>query len=172
MRAFKTSDWILAALMTVAGAVLMLENILAGPDAELAHPLSTQTWLMLPAFVLVTVPILWRRRNVLGATAVTVGMMGLHVLAFDWVTRCGVGLPLAFALGYAIARYAGSVRHQLAGLAGVALLLIVTLIRDSSAGFEALVIAIPGVILFYGAGLLVQTRVSRKSAPAVERIAA
>jgi hypothetical protein len=129
---------------------------------------------MLPAFVPVTLPILWRRRNVLAVTGVTVVLMGLHVLAFDWVTRCGAGLPLAFALAYAVARYAGSVRNQLAGLVGVALLVALVLVRDASIGGSAdgLVIAIPGAALFYGAGLLVQTLVSRKNAPAVERVAA
>jgi hypothetical protein len=172
MNGLKPSDWILAAVMTLAGAFLMYENIAAGPDADLAHPLSTQTWLMLPAFLLVTVPILWRRRNVLAVTGVTIAATVLHVLAFGWVTRCGVELPLAFALAYAVARFAGPLRNQLAGLAGIAVLLLVVLFRDASAGLEALVIAIPGVALFYGGGLLVQTLVSRRNAPAAERVAA
>jgi hypothetical protein len=172
MNGIKPTDWILAALMTVAGAFLMYENIAAGPDADLAHPLSTQTWVMLPAFLLVTVPILWRRRNVLAVTGVTIAATALHVLAFGWVTRCGVGLPLAFALAYAVARFAGPLRNQVAGLAGIAVLLLVVLFRDASAGLEALVIGIPGVVLFYGGGLLVQTLLSRRNAPVAERVAA
>ena len=32
----------------------------------------------------------------------------VHVLAFGWLTRCGGALPLAFALAYAVARFAGA----------------------------------------------------------------
>src|SRR4051812_2635038 len=95
-------DYVLAALMTVAGAYLMWENINLGDDAGLAPPASTTTWWMLPAFVLVTVPILWRRRNILAVIAVTTVVTAAHVLAFGWITRCGVVLPLSFALAYAV----------------------------------------------------------------------
>jgi hypothetical protein len=172
MRGIKTTDWVLAALMTLGGVFLMYENISAAPDADLAHPLSTQTWAIMPVFLLVTVPILWRRRNILVVTAVTIAATAVHVLAFGWVTRCGVELPLAFALAYAAARFGGSLRNQLATLAGIVVLLLVVLVRDASTGLEAMAIAIPGVALFYGGGLLVQTLLSRTNAPAAERVAA
>src|SRR5262245_38589677 len=127
-------DYVLAGLMSVAGIFLMWENINATAESDLAHPVSTTTWWMLPAFLLVTVPILWRRRNVLVVTGVTVLTTAAHVLAFGWVTRCGVELPISFALAYAIARFAGNMRNQAIGLAGVLILQIVTLAQDSSTG--------------------------------------
>jgi hypothetical protein len=165
LKGVRPLDYVLAAVMTAAGIFLMIENIAADPnDSSLAHPLSTQTWAMLPVFPLVTVPILWRRRNILAVLAVTIAATAVHVLAFDWVTRCGVELPLAFALAYAVARFAGGLRNQLIGVAEVLVLLVVTLLRDSSIGpaADGLVIAIPGAALFYGIGLLVQNRVTRK----------
>src|SRR4029079_11518590 len=86
-----------------------------------------------------------------------------HVLAFDWLTRCGVVLPLAFALGYAVARFARTRRDHVLGLAGIVALVVVILFRDSSADLAgALPIALPGVALFYGAGLLVKNRLSKR----------
>ena len=173
----KKTDYVLAALMTVAGAFLMWENISLDGDAGLAHPVSTTSWWMLPAFVLVTAPILWRRRHVLVVTGVTILATAAHVLAFGWVTRCGVLLPMSFALAYAIARFAGEKRNHVVGAAGVLILQLVTLVRDSSTGGlpHGLEIAIPLAALFYGAGLLVQNRVTKRrtvtaGAPQPERV--
>ena len=170
-------DYVLAVLMTAGGAFLMYENITALGDG-LAHPLSTQSWLVLPVFVLVTLPILWRRRNILAVVGFTAVATAAHVLAFGWLTRCGVELPLSFALAYAVARFAGTARNHIAGLAGVVVLQLVMLARDSSTGgiIGALPLALPIAALFYGIGLFVQNRVTRKqstpAAPVIERVAA
>jgi hypothetical protein len=164
-------DYVLAILLTVAGAGLMWENITAGDDASLIHPVSTTSWLIVPAFLLVTAPILWRRQNIAAVVGVTTAAAVVHVLAFGWLTRCGVVLPLAFALGYAVARFARSRGEHLLGLAGIVVLLVAVLLRDSSADLAgALPIALPGVALFYGAGLLVKNRVSKKAGQATERV--
>jgi len=178
LKGVRPFDYVLAGLFTLAGAFLMVENIVAGDDESLAHPVSTTSWLILPVFVLVTLPILWRRRNILAVIGVTIVAAAVHVFAFDWLTRCGAALPLSFALAYAVARFAGAVRNQLLGLAAVVVFQVVVLFHDSSIGTVAdgLIIAIPGAALFYGIGLLVQNRVSRKQrtaavAPVAERAA-
>jgi hypothetical protein len=162
-------DYVLAGLLSALGVLLMVENIMAPADADLAHPVSTQSWVILPVFLLVTVPILWRRRSVLAVIGATIAASVVHLLAFDWLTRCGAALPLSFALAYAVARFAGTVRNQLIGVAGIVLLQVVVLIHDSSIGKvgDGLVVAIPGAALFYGIGLLVQNRVSSKQPAAV-----
>ena len=173
-RGVRPLDYVLAALMTAAGVFLMVMNIV-GDDATEPHPVSTTSWLIVPLFLLVTVPVLWRRRNVVAVVGVTAAAAVVHVLAFSWLTRCGVVLPLSFALAYAVARFAGSRRDHLLGLAGIVVLQLVALVRDSSIDrvVEALPVALPGAALFYGAGLLVQNRVSRKqpvpAEPAVQR---
>jgi hypothetical protein len=176
LKGVRPLDYALAGLMTAAGAYLMYENVTAG-YGELPHAQSSRSWLMLPAFVLVTLPVLWRRRNILAVVGVTALATALHVLAFGWITRCGVALPLSCALAYAVARFAGARRNHVIGLVGVVAVQILAVVKDSSidgvAG--ALVIAIPAAALFYGIGLIVQTRVTRKQpaavAPLVERAA-
>jgi hypothetical protein len=178
LKGVRPLDYVLAGLMTVTGALLMYESIAAGPDAELAHPLSTQSWLIMPAFVLVTLPVLWRRRNVNAVIGVTALATLAHVLAFGWITRCGVELPLTLALAYAVARFAGAARNHVIGLAGVLVVQLLVLVRDASIDTVAgtLPLTVPAAALFYGIGLFVQNRASNKQAaavpPAIEHVAA
>ncbi len=175
-RGLRPLDYVLAALMTVAGVFLMYENVSAGPDADVAHPISTHTGAMIPFFLLVTIPILWRRRNVLGVVGATAVATVLHVVLFGWVTRCGVELPLTLALAYAVARFSRDRRDQWIGLTGILLIQVVLIARDASIDrlVSALPLSIPAAALFYGIGLVVQNRVTRRVvAPAVpERTAA
>jgi hypothetical protein len=169
LKGVRPLDYVLAGLMTAGGAVLMYLNMISSEnDESLAHPVSTTSWLILPAFVLVTLPILWRRRHILAVIGVTIAASALHVLAFDWLTRCGVALPLSFALAYAVARFSGTMRNQLIGVAGILVLQAVVLYHDASIGpvTDGLVIALPGAALFYVIGLVVQNQVTRKQQPA------
>ncbi|HEX4256246.1 MAG TPA: hypothetical protein VH089_14215 [Streptosporangiaceae bacterium] len=160
-------DYVLAALATGAGVFLMIENMTTDGHG-LSHPLSTSTWAMLPVFLAVTVPILWRRRNILAVVGVTAVAAAAHVLLFGWLTRCGVVLPLSFALAYGVARFAAGRRDHLIGLAGILLLVAVTLVRDSSATFTgAMPIAVVGGAIFYGIGRFVQVRVDKKASQQV-----
>ncbi|MBV9795550.1 MAG: hypothetical protein JO016_16605 [Actinobacteria bacterium] len=158
-------DYVLAALATGGGVYLMHENMTyTGHGQGLVHPLSTTTAAMLPVFLAVTVPILWRRRNILAVIGVTLAALILHVVLFGWVTRCGVVLPLSFALAYAVARFARGRRDHLIGLAGILLFQVVTLTRDSSASLlGALPIAVAGGAIFYGIGRFVQVMVNKKA---------
>jgi hypothetical protein len=161
-------DYVLAALATGAGAFLMYENITAH-EQGLPHPQSTTTAAMLPFFLAVTLPILWRRRNILAVVGVTTVALALHVVLFGWNTRCGVVLPLSFALAYAVARFAVGRRDHLIGLVGILLLQIVTIARDSSIDtlLSALPLAVAGGAIFYGIGRFVQVRVNKKASQAV-----
>jgi hypothetical protein len=170
-------DYVLAGVMTAAGTFLMYENVVADGD-RLPHPQSTTVGVMLPVFVLVTLPILWRRRNILAVIGVTAIATAVHVVLFGWNTRCGVELPLTFALAYAVGRFAGTRKDHLIGLTGIVLTQLLVIARDASIDtiLSALPIALPGAALFYGVGLFVQTRVSKKqslaAAPVIERSAA
>jgi hypothetical protein len=161
-------DYVLAALATGGGVFLMLENITAH-EHGLPHAQSTTTAAMLPFFLAVTLPILWRRRNVLAVVGVTTVALALHVVLFGWNTRCGVVLPLSFALAYAVARFAVGRRDHLIGLVGILLLQIVTIARDSSIDtlLSALPLAVAGGAIFYGIGRFVQVRVTKKASQAV-----
>jgi hypothetical protein len=170
-------DYALAGVMTAAGAFLMYENVVAAYEDGLPHAQSSKSWAMLPVFVLVTLPVLWRRRNILAVIGVTGVATAAHVLAFGWNTRCGVVLPLSFALAYAVGRFAGAGKNHVIGLAGIVVLQLVALVRDASIDTiaSALPVALPGAALFYGIGLFVQNRVIKKQsaavAPVIERAA-
>src|ERR1700749_778400 len=161
-------DYVLAAATTGVGVYLMYENMTATSSHGLYHPVSTTTAAMLPVFLAVTLPILWRRRNLLAVVGVTAVAAAAHVLLFGWLTRCGVVLPLSFALAYAVARFARGGRDHLIALAGILLLLVVTLVRDSSTSFAgAMPIAVAGAAIFYGIGRFVQVRVNKKASQQV-----
>jgi hypothetical protein len=175
-RGIRPLDYVLAGLMTAAGVFMMVANITASGE-ELPHPLSTTSWAVVPAFLVVTVPILWRRRNVLAVVAITTVATLAHVLAFGWITRCGVLIPLGFALAYAVGRFGGAWRNHILGLVGIVVLELVMLARDASIDTvaSALPVALPGVALFYGIGVLVQNRVSKHvtgTVPVDQRLAA
>jgi hypothetical protein len=169
LKGVRPLDYALAGLMTAAGAFLMYENVTAPAGADLPHAQSSKSWLMLPAFVLVTLPVLWRRRSILAVIGVTAAATAAHVLAFGWNTRCGVALPLSCALAYAVARFAGAWRNHVFGLAGVVVVQILAVVKDASIDrmASALVLSLPAAALFYGIGLIVQTRVTRKQPAAV-----
>jgi hypothetical protein len=169
LKGIRPLDYVLAGLMTAAGGYLMYQNIHAAFGAGLPHPQTTNTGAMLPFFVAVTLPILWRRRNILAVIGATALATAVHVVLFGWNTRCGVELPLTFALAYALARFARPGTDQLIGLATIVVVQVLVVARDASIDtiLSAMPVALPGVALFYGIGRVVQTRVSKKQSVAV-----
>jgi hypothetical protein len=61
--------------------------------------------------------------------------MVLHDLLFGWVTRCGVGLPLAFVLAY-LGAVALERRQALVNLVLTTLLVVAVLVVDATTGLE------------------------------------
>jgi hypothetical protein len=132
----------------------MIENITA---TDAAVRIDSRSWLMIPLFAAATLPILWRRRNVLAVTLVSLVAMGAHVLAFGWEVRCGAGLPLAFALAYGVGRLAPGWQAWV-GLVGSLAVQALVLVQDSAAGLQILpVTALIGVAA-WGVGLWLRLR--------------
>jgi hypothetical protein len=159
LRGVKAGDWLLAGALTVLGAVLMIFNITAS-DAyvaseaaagAMAHPIDSHSPWMLPLFVAATLPVLWWRRGVLAVALVSLGVLVAHVLFFGWVTRCGVGLPLAFTYAFLGALRFGRTRAWVC-LGVSAAITAVVLVKDSSAGPSALGLALPVVLIVFGVG--------------------
>ena len=166
LKGIRPLDYLLAAVMALAAGFLGVMNVVATSDADFAHSLDSHSWLIVPVFVLATLPILWRRRSVLGAIGVSFVVLAASVPMFGWVTRCGFALPLSVAMAYAVARFAGSRQNQLVGLVGILALQVVTLVKDASTGgLGALTLAVPAAAVAYGIGWLVQSR-SAKRVPA------
>jgi hypothetical protein len=159
-------DYVLTTALVALAVLIGLENVNGIAGADLAHPLDSHSALMVPVFVVAALPILWRRRGILAAIAVSFVIVAASVPAFGWVTRCGFALPLSVAMAYAVARFAGSRQNHLIGLVGILALQVVTLVKDSSTGgLGALGLSVPVAAVCYGIGLFVQ---SRSAAKAVE----
>ncbi|CAM3882508.1 hypothetical protein [Smaragdicoccus niigatensis] len=150
-------DYVIAVLFVLAGAGLMLVNMNASPAdmGDLASPIESQSWLLVPTFALAMVPILWRRANQAAAIGGAVALIGVHDLMFGSVIRCGVGLPLSLFLAYAVARFAPKA-HLLPLLIGVAVVQVVVFVDDSAAGLEAMPFALGLGAVAFGIGLLVR----------------
>ena len=157
-------DYVLTAVMVALAAFIGFENVNAGPNADLAHSLDSQSALMIPVFVVAALPILWRRRGILAAIGVSFVVIAASVPAFGWVTRCGFALPLSIAMAYAVARFASSRQNQVIAMVGILALQIVTLMKDAATGgLEALVLSVPAAAIFYGVGLFVQTTAAKRA---------
>jgi hypothetical protein len=154
-RGVRPLDYVLAAALTALGVVLMVANM-GGPDGSTR--IDSTSWVMIPVFAAATLPILWRRANLWAVLGVTAAALGVHDIAFGWVVRCGAGLPLAFALAYAVGRLMTDRRQSYFGLAAVVAIQFLVLVTDSEAGLG--IIPFTAVISagFWGVGLYVQKR--------------
>ncbi len=165
VRGIRPGDWVLAGALTALGVWLMVENVFT-PDAQvaaavaegsMAHPLTSHSWLVVPAFTLATVPVLWWRRSIVVITGIALSAMVAHDLLFGWLTRCGAGLPLAFVLAYLGGLVLPGARAWL-GLVLATLLTAAVLVVDATTGFGAFVLAFPIVGIVFGIGRAVRHR--------------
>ena len=155
LRGLRPLDYLLAVGVTALGVVLMIVDMHA-TDGKTR--IDSTSWTLIPVFAAATVPILWRRRNlwvVLGATAAA---LAVHDVAFGWVVRCGAGLPLSFALAYAVGRLMIDRKQSFAGLAAVVGIQVLVLIRDSAAGLGIIAFTAMIAAAVWGVGLYVQAR--------------
>lgn len=164
-RGVKPRDWVLAGVLTVLGVALMTLNVLT-TDAEFTreiaageafHPTETHSAWLIPGFMLTTVPVLWWRRSVLAVGVFVTAAMFLHDLVFGWVTRCGAGLPIAFVLAFLGAlAYERAAAWLVCGLSAV--LVVAVLIVDATAGFGALSLAAPVILIVFVIGRAARQR--------------
>lgn len=162
-------DIVLAIGLSALGAVLMVMNIQADPTdtSGLQHAITDQSWLILPVFLLATVPVLWRRRNVVAVALASAVVMGAHVLAFDWVVRCGAALPLSLVLAYSVGKLADR-RETYAGIAVVVAGQFLSLVRDSAAGLGILPFTAAAALVAWGIGLYFRQQTARRTDQATE----
>src|SRR5215211_594055 len=156
-------DIAIAFVLSALGVLLMYANIVDPADPN--NP-DEASWIhvgnllppefAIPLFLLVTVPLLWRRVDPLGASgAAFAGLLVNEVLLGTEFLRCGVLLPTAFLLAFAV----GS---RLDGRdARIGLLLIVGMVTiDMGVGFgpptTALMLAVTGAM--WGIGRIVRSR--------------
>jgi hypothetical protein len=155
----------MAGALVVLAVLLMVSNVLSSDaDAaaavargDMAHVVSSDSWAMVPAFALVVLPVLWWRRGLLAVTGLVLAGMVVHDLLFGWVTRCGVGLLVAFVLAY-LGGVALERRPALVNLSLTALLVLAVLVVDATTGLEPASLALPVLLLVFGIGRAVRHR--------------
>jgi hypothetical protein len=158
-RGIKGRDWLLAGVLTALGAALSLLNITASDtetarqvaSGQMAHTIDTHSPWQLPVFAAAFAAVLWWRRSVLVVTSVALGLLALHDLLFGWVTRCGAALPLAFVLAFLGALSYDRTKAWVTCALSV-LLTGAVLAVDASAGPDALILALPVVVIVFAVG--------------------
>ncbi len=156
----RAGDVLLGILLTGLGVALMVGNI---SGQEEGVRIDSTSWTMIPVFALATLPIIWRRRGILAVILVSAAAMAVHVVAFDWVVRCGAGLPLAFALAYGAGRLVGR-RDGLVAFAASLGLQVLVLMKDSAAGLEIIPFTAVIAAAFWGVGYVLRQRSVREQA--------
>jgi hypothetical protein len=164
-RGIRPVDWILAGALTAVGIGLMVENVTitdrqvasAIANGSMVHRMSSHSWLMLPVYLVATVPVLWWRRGVIAVTGTALAVIVVHDVVFGWVTRCGAGLPLAFVLAY-LGAVALERRQAWIQLGLTTLLTAAVLVVDSTTGFGPILLALPVVLIVFGVGRAVRHR--------------
>jgi hypothetical protein len=153
-------DIAIASVLSVLGALLMYGNIIDPPNEE---DLGMVRWggilpveLAIPLFLLVTVPLLWRRAAPLAAVAASfAGLILNELLIGTDLIRCGVVAPTAFFFAY-------TAGVQLAGrdaLIGLVLAAGLTLV-DFGVGFDPATTAFFTIVTvgIWGIGRVVRSR--------------
>jgi hypothetical protein len=155
LRGVRPLDYLLAVGMTALGIVLMLANI---NGSNSGTRIDSTSWAMIPVFGGATVALLWRRRNLWAVLGVTAAALVVHDVAFGWVVRCGAGLPLAFALAYAVGRLMIDRSQSYGALAAVIGIQFLVLVHDSAAGLGIIPFTAVISAAFWGVGLYLQKR--------------
>src|SRR4051794_16005517 len=92
-RAIGLTDALVAGIAVAFGLVLMIANV-TDPDSGV----EPSSWVVIPGFLLVTLPVLWRRTAPLAALgAVAIGM-AVNVAFLGEAVRCGVAFPVVWLL--------------------------------------------------------------------------
>lgn len=159
-------DVVLAVVMSGLGVWLMIENM---GGSESGVRVDSTSWLMIPVFLVATLPLLLRRVNMIAVILVAAAAMAVHVEAFGWIVRCGAGLPLAFVLAYSAGKLVGDRTQSVVALVLSIGFQFLVLVQDSAAGLGVLPFTAVFGAVAWGIGLYVRNqaakRVTRTAAP-------
>jgi signal transduction histidine kinase len=135
-------DIAIAVALTALGVLLMYGN---ATDADV-----DSSWLAIPVFLGVTVPVLWRRAAPLQALAAVGAATVIHIALFGSLVRCGVVFPVVGVLVFSIAARFDRAT-ALWALAGSQAIILVMSVADAN-GFGVAVLLVPLTFVAYGLG--------------------
>jgi hypothetical protein len=161
-------DVVLAVLLSGLGVWLMLENINGSGDVRV----DSTSWLLIPVFLVATVPILFRRANMIAVILVAAAAMAVHVAAFGWLVRCGAGLPLAIVLAYSAGKLLSDRTQSVVAMVLTIGVQYLVLVKDSAAGLDVLPFTALIGAAAWGIGLYVRSRTVTQSGDVQVAVAA
>ena len=166
LRGVKPGDYVIAAVLTGLGLVLMVIDVRETDasvareiaDGSMVHAVSSHSAAMIPVFAAAAVAVLWWRRSVIAVTVAATVIMALHDVLFGWETRCGAGLPLAFVLAFLGAlSYERGKAWIAAGLSVVLGFAVVAV--DATTGPGVIGLVLPVILVIFGIGRAARHRV-------------
>jgi hypothetical protein len=158
----RPTDVVLAVLVSALGVLLMVADM-KGPTK--GTRIDSTSWLLIPVFLIATLPLLVRRVNLMAVILVSAAALAVHDAAFGWVVRCGAGLPLAGVLAYSAGRLLVNRRQSLVALVLTIGVQALVLVRDSAAGLGILPVTAGLGVLAWGAGWFVRSRLDKRIDP-------
>jgi hypothetical protein len=154
-------DVVLTVLLSGLGIWMMIENI--GTHSGDTR-IDSQSWLMIPVFLMATLPVLFRRANTIAVILVAAAAMAVHVAAFGWVVRCGAGLPLAIVLAYSAGKLIGDRTQSAIALVLTIGVQVLVLVKDSAAGLGVLPFTAVFGVVAWGIGVYVRAQTAKRAA--------
>jgi signal transduction histidine kinase len=141
-------DIAIAVALSALGVLLMYGNATdAAVDAS---------WLAIPVFLGVTVPVLWRRAAPLQALAAVAVALGVHTALFGSVVRCGVVFPVVGILVFTVAARFDRATSLWALVGGLAI--IVGMAAGDAAGFGVVALLVPLTLVAFALGRVAHAR--------------
>jgi signal transduction histidine kinase len=141
-------DIAIAVALSALGLLLMYGN---ATDADV-----DASWLAMPVFLGVTIPVLWRRAAPLQAMAAVAVAVAVHIALFGSVVRCGVVFPVVGVLVFTIAaRFERTT--ALWALAG-ALAIIFGMGAADETGFGVVSLLVPLTLVAFALGRVAHAR--------------
>ena len=141
-------DIAIAVALSALGLLLMYGN---ATDADV-----DASWLAMPAFLAVTIPVLWRRAAPLHAMAAVAAGLAVHIALFGSVVRCGVVFPVGGVLVFTVAaRFERTT--ALWALAGGLAIILGMAVADAT-GFGVVSLLVPLTLVAYGLGRVAYAR--------------
>jgi signal transduction histidine kinase len=141
-------DIAIAVALSALGLLLMYGN---ATDAEV-----DASWLALPAFLAVTIPVLWRRAAPLQAMAAVAAALAVHIALFGSVVRCGVVFPVVGVLVFTVA--ARFDRTTALWALGGGLAIIFGMAVADATGFGVVGLLVPLTIVAFALGRVAHAR--------------
>jgi signal transduction histidine kinase len=141
-------DIAIAVALSALGILLMYGNV---TDAEV-----DASWWSIPVFLLVTIPVLWRRVAPLHALAAVAAALAVHIALFGFVVRCGVVFPIVGVIVFAAA--ARMERRDALWALAAGLAVITEMAAFDSTGFGVVSLLWPLTFVAYGLGRVAYSR--------------